>query len=143
MRNLSVVIALSLAMPSLAYSNSFRDSVARAVEREIAAEAQASAANGKNELLIPGLAVMGGGALVFLYGLVHETGVDCTTNVNASATQVSANCGTTRSKAVIFAGAAIMGAGGYLIWKGDRDRKARPELVPMWGGVFVRQRVRW
>lgn len=140
MRHLWILVtAVSLATPSVVDASSFRDSIARAVEREVAAEAQAAGAQAKNELLVPGLGVLGAGALIFLYGLVHETGVECTTNVS----QLSANCGTTRSKAVILAGAAVMGAGGFLIWKGDRDRKARPELLPLAGGALIRQRYRW
>lgn len=133
------VVSLSLALlPSPAMAGDLKESIARE-GRRAAAEAQANASQDKNELLVPGLAVLGVGTVVFLYGLVHDTGVQCTTNVS----QLSANCGTTKSKAVIFTGAAIAGAGGFMIWKGNRDNKARPELVPMVGGALVRQRLTW
>lgn len=136
----SVALCLVLAATP-AMGRDLRSSIDRA-SRQVAAEQQATAAQGKNELLVPGLAVLGVGSLVFLYGLVHETGVECTTNVS-QVNAVSANCGTTRSKGVILAGAAIAGAGGFMLWKGNRDRKARPELIPTLGGAMVRQRLAW
>lgn len=139
MRSLvAVVTVASLATPSLAVANDLASSVAKAAAHLAAVEVQAPT-NAKNELLVPGLAVLGAGTLIFLYGLVHETGVECTTNVAA----LSANCGTTRSTAVIITGAAVMGAGGFLIWKGNRDRRALPQIQLSPGHLSLRQHIRW
>jgi hypothetical protein len=128
---------MALTRPVIA--GDLQASIAREARRAAASSQSAGGPQGRNELLMPGLAVAGVGTAVLLYGLVHETGVEC----SASANLLSTNCGVTKSKGVIIAGLAIAGTGGFLIWKGNKDRKARPEIVPTIGGALVRQRFRW
>jgi F0F1-type ATP synthase membrane subunit c/vacuolar-type H+-ATPase subunit K len=134
-------LCLTLAVAP-ASAGDLQDSIARAATLAAARQA-AQESERRNELLIPGVAAMGIGTVVLLYGLVTTSGMECRTTINSNLTGGSANCGTTKNKGAILAGAAITGAGGYLLWKGNKDAKARPELVTTGSGAMIRQRVRW
>ena len=115
-------LCLTLAVAP-ASAGDLQDSITRAAMREAERQATQESAR-RNELLIPGLAVMGVGTVVLLYGLMTTSGVECSTTINNNLTGGNVNCGTTKNKGAILAGAAITGAGGYLLWKGNKD--ARP-----------------
>ena len=141
-RLLACVLVLALASPAVA---DIRESAARETARAEAvlraaeqARPNAGGQGNDNPYLIPSLALLGLGTVVTLYGLVHDTGVAC--NSNSSLTSVS--CGTTKSKATIFAGLAMVGAGGFLYARGKK-RSRSPELLIGVGAIGARQRLTW
>ena len=140
-RLLACVLVLALASPAVA---DIRDSAARetaraeTVLRAAQARPNAGGQGNDNPYFIPSLALLGLGTVVTLYGMTNETGVACSSN--ASLTSVS--CGTTKSKATIFAGLAMVGVGGFLFAKGKQKSKS-PELLIGVGAIGARQRLTW
>lgn len=91
-----------------------------------------------NPYFWPGVLLMSGGGLVALYGMMHDTGVSCSTS-SARSSATSLSCGTTKSKATIFTGIGMLGAGAFIFYKG----KNQPAVVFGPRLVGVRQQFVW
>ena len=141
-RLLACVLVLALASPAVAdiRESAVRESARAEAVLRAAAQARPNAGGQGNDnpYFIPSLALLGLGTVVTLYGMTNETGVACSSN--ASLTSVS--CGTTKSKATIFAGLAMVGVGGFLFAKGKQKSKS-PELLIGVGAIGARQRLTW
>ena len=118
------------------YAGDLTASVERAA---LAAAAQARpnarGSNDDNPYFIPAMVLLGGGALVSLYGLTHTTGVEC------SSVAFGTSCGLTKSKTTIFTGVGLAGAGAYLYYRGRAT--SAPQILAGPGTLGVRQQVRW
>jgi hypothetical protein len=135
-----IAIGLGLLLSaSQARASGLTDSIERAAERE-AAEQQRPAARGEHPYLVPGLAMLGGGGVILLYGLVHETGGEC--SVGGTVANTTVKCETTHSTGTIVAGAAIAGVGAFLLLKGENQRSS-PAIVAGPGRLGLVQRIRW
>ena len=86
----AVLLILALANPALAGPISV--SVAKAA-KELAAEQATKPGGGKNPYLWPGMALIGGGAVLAAVGFLRTTGAEVNIGTNASGTSatVSAN----------------------------------------------------
>lgn len=91
-----------------------------------------------NPYFWPGVLLMSGGGLVALYGMTHDTGVACSTSSSRSSA-TSLSCGTTKSKATIFTGIGMLGAGAFVFYKG----KNQPAVVFGPRLIGVRQQFVW
>jgi hypothetical protein len=135
-KTFAIVVAIALlATPVLA--GDFQKSIQAAVRRTVADQSR-PAARGENPYMVPGLALVGGGATLVVLGFISPSGVECTSDL--SATNVS--CGTTANKGLVFAGAGAAALGGLLLMKGEKAR-AMPEILGQRGRFVVRQRIRW
>ena len=138
-RALAFVVATAVTLlPLEAVAEERAASVSNAVRTAPAAQARPNARglNDDNPYFLPSVVLMGAGGLVSLYGMSHNTGVQCT-----SPGLVTFSCGTTKSKTTIFSGVGMIGAGVYLFYKG----KARnyPQILAGPDAVSVRQRITW
>lgn len=97
------------------------------------ARPNAAGPNDDNPYFLPSTIIMGGGALVALYGMSHDTGIKCDSGFS---------CGTTKSKTTIFTGVGMIGVGAYLYYKGKRQSSS-PDILVGPNVIGVRQRVSW
>jgi len=142
-RFIAAALVLGIASPAFA---DIRGSVGRegALASQRAARASAlqarpnAAGNDDNPYFLPSMIIMGGGALVALYGMTHDTGAECS-GIGAS----SFSCGTTKSKTTIFTGVGMIGAGAYLYYKGKQRQNRSPQVVFGPGAIGVRQQLTW
>jgi hypothetical protein len=148
-RVITACLMLSIGAP--AFAGDLTDSAARAASS--LAEQQRSAgkrvgasfsqarpnASGSDEnpYFIASIALMGAGGLVAIYGLTHETGIECT------GSGLSVACSTTKSTGTAIAGVAIAGVGAFLFYRGEQQKKSSPEIVAGPHGITLRQHLRW
>lgn len=117
-----------------AFADTIRTSIPAAVTAELAAEAAAQRGRGENPRLVPGLALLGVGASLFVGSFVYTTTVEC------GDTRSGFACGTKANKGLMFTGLAAAAAGGYLLWSGEKMRNAS-YVMPTPGGVAVGRRI--
>lgn len=91
-------------------------------------------------MMIPGIALVGGGALLMLLGFMSTSGVECTVGETRSGT-ITSGCDSKSNKGLIFAGLGAAGLGGVLIMRGEKQRNSAPYIMPTAGGVAVGQRL--
>ncbi len=145
-RTLAVALVAGIAlMPTQAYASDLLASSIASAAKEAAAAAQArpnaAGNNDENPYFLPGVILLSAGGVVALYGMTHDTGVSCnTTGTNRGS---SFSCGTTKSKGTIIAGLGIAGVGGYLLFKGNQQKKSSPEIVAGPHVLGLRQHLRW
>ena len=136
---LALAIALGILLPATQVrANDFSDSIKREAERA-AQQSNRPAARGDNPYMLPGVILIGGGATLMLFGFLDTTSVTCTDK--GGATSINVSCDSGHNNGLIVAGLAAMGAGGFLLWKGENGRS--PELVTGPGRVAIRKRIRW
>lgn len=134
-RLFATILILGIATPALAADLAASiSSEARAAASQ--ARPNARGQNDDNPYFLPAVIIMGAGGLVALYGMTHDTGVQCTD------TRTSFACGTTKSKATIFTGVGMIGVGAYLFYKG-RQQSSSPEILAGPNVIGVRQRLSW
>jgi hypothetical protein len=131
----SVLLVSALLIPTV--------SIAQTDEGPIAASARRAAMNqarpaprGDNPYLLPSLGLIGVGGTLMVLGFLTTSGIECTS------TSVSVDCGAKSNKGLIIAGAVAAGLGGFVFMRGE-SKRSQTELVPQWGGVAIRQRVRF
>ena len=143
-RLIATVLVVGIASPAFA---DIRESAARQVALAGRHGAGGSLAQARpnaqeksdgNPYFVPSVLLMGAGGLVTLVGMTHDTGVACSGIGTAGF-----SCGTTKSKATIFAGAGMLGVGAYLFHKGKAQQKSLPEIIAGPAVVGVRQRLSW
>ncbi|MEQ1574890.1 MAG: hypothetical protein ABMA15_19765 [Vicinamibacterales bacterium] len=140
-RLIAVVLISGIASPAFA---DIRGSVnkegifaGQQAARAAAAQARPNASGSdENPYFLPAVILMGAGGLVALYGLTHETGVEC-----SGIGTVGVSCGTTKSKATIFTGVGMAGVGAFLFNKGRA--KSSPQILAGPHVIGVGQRVVW
>jgi hypothetical protein len=135
---LAVFLIASLGLFSISASAAdLPAAISKAANEAAAAQARPNAKgnNDDNPYFWPGVALMSAGGLVFLYGVTHDTGVECAFTV------VAANCGTTKSKATIFTGLGMAGVGAFLFYKGRST--SRPDIYAGPHVFGVRQHLTW
>jgi hypothetical protein len=108
----------------------------RAVSKMAGQISQGGTTSDENPYFLPGILTLSAGGLITIYGLVHESGVDCSTSIS------TVSCNTTHSTGVIVAGLVIAGAGGYLLYRGNQQKHS-PQIVVGPGGLVVRERFSW
>ena len=111
MRKVTTFTLMLLLATNAAYAGPLRDAVNRAAQTS----RPAKTATGENKLLWPGVALLGIGGAVALYGFAHTTGAEVATNTAGTSISVSEK----HSTGVGFAGLAIAGLGGVLLVKGQ------------------------
>jgi hypothetical protein len=141
-RQLIIVLLITgITTPAFAdlRTSAAREASAMVTEAALLAQARPNARgqSDENPYFIPAVVLMGAGGLVTLYGLTHDTGVEC-----SSITLASVSCGTTKSKTTIFTGVGILGVGTYLFYKG-KQRSSSPEILAGPNVIAVRQRLVW
>ena len=95
-----------------------REAIARAARTEVAAQ---SARRGENPRMVPGLVLIGGGATLATLALIGVgQSVDCESDDINSPDYL--NCGTHKSKALLFGGLGAAAVGGILILTGEGQR---------------------
>src|SRR5262245_60723114 len=125
-RVIAALLILGMASPAVAQ---IRESAAKeaalvAQPGELAqARPNAPSQREDNPYFIPAIVLLGAGGLVTLYGLMHETGVECDSRSSGSF-----SCGTTKSKATIFTGVGIVGAGVWLFYRGQQKSR-NPQIL--------------
>jgi len=142
-RFIATALVLGIASPAFA---DIRGSVgtegslaSQQAARASARQARPNAAgNDDNPYFLPSMIIMGGGAVVALYGMTHDTGAKC-----SGAIGVSISCGTTKSKTTIFTGIGMIGAGAYLYYKGKQRQNRSPQILFGPGAIGVRQQLTW
>lgn len=121
---------------SPAMADTLSSAIKSAVAREIAQPTQASRPDNPHKL--PAIALMGGGAGLIVLAFLNPSGVECSSDVNVTKVE----CGTKSNKGLLFGGVAAAGLGGYLYWKGERQR-ALPQIAVHGSGLMVRERISW
>lgn len=139
LRIVSSVLACSLALSGTAFAGGIRDSIPGAVERNLAEQAR-QRGRGDNPMMIPGIALIGGGGLLMALGLMSSSGVECTVGESRSGA-ITGGCDTKSNKGLIFAGLGAAGVGGFLLMRGAKQRNSSPYIMPTVGGVSVGQRL--
>lgn len=138
-RVVTVVLALTVAVPAAHADTLFR----RSIDKAVAEQAQAPrrrAARDENPHKVAALTLLGVGATLAVLGFVLPSGAECTDSSTSRGFAVE--CGTKANKGLLFAGVGAAGLGGFLYMKGERQRAA-PSITATAGGVIIRQRVRF
>jgi hypothetical protein len=121
---------------SPAGADDFSGAIRAAVAREIAQPTQAARLDNPHKL--PAFALMGGGAALIVLAFLNPSGVECSSDINVTKVE----CGTSSNKGLLLGGAAALGAGGFMYWRGERQR-ALPQVTVHGGRVMVSERVSW
>jgi hypothetical protein len=98
-----------------AFAGDLTTSISKAAT-ELAGQ-QSTAARGANPYMIPGLALIGGGGVVAVLGMLSTTSASCTVSTSTVA------CDTGNNKGLLFGGLGIAGVGVWLLMKGEHERK--------------------
>jgi hypothetical protein len=130
-----IAILLMVGVSAPAFAGDLSESINAEVMK--AAQASASSKASDNQYLWPSVALMGGGALISLYGFLHTTGANINVGTNATGTNSSISVNTTHNTGLGIAGLAVVGLGGYLLWKGAQ--KHSPSISFGRGSVKVQK----
>jgi hypothetical protein len=123
-----VLLVCSLAIPAAA------GDLATSVTTEAAKLAQdapvKAAPTRKNDLLWPGVALMGGGGFLAAYGFMHTTGANVSLGTNSSFTNANIQVTEKHNTALGMVGVGMAAGGAILIGVGaSKKNSARPALV--------------
>lgn len=104
------------------------------------AEQQRPAARGDNPYMIPGLALIGGGGVLAILGMLSTSSVTCTSTDTRNTSTVACDSG--NNKGMLFGGLGIAGVGVFLLMKGEKERKDIDVAITPHGG-FVKKTLRF
>ena len=132
----TVAVAVSLTASTAAAAD-LTKSIEQAVQKEAAAQSQQASQrqtlNSVSPYVIPGIALVGAGVPLLLYGVLKDQDIACTVQ--------TIRCPTKVHTGMVIAGTAAAGAGAFLLFKAKQH--SRPELLIGVGRVAVRQQLRW
>jgi hypothetical protein len=136
MRHIPTVGLVFLLGGGVAFGDTIRSSIPAAVDAEAAAQTR-QRGRGENELIVPGIVLISGGAGLALLGVIYPSGAKCE---ETGGRNFGIQCGTTANKGLLFTGLGAAALGGYLIMRGEKQRN-RPFVAPTAGGIVAGHRL--
>jgi hypothetical protein len=133
-RLLVVVLVLSMTAPAFA---DIRESAAAQARRKAQ---EAPAAKRANPYFWPGVGLMGGGALLALYGFNHTTGAEIHIGTDPAGIPTSITAEEKKATGLGFVGLGIAGAGAFVYMKGNKQ-SAMPSVQFGAGRMALTHRV--
>lgn len=130
MKRVTTLVLAMMLTANVASAGPLRDAVARAGQTT----RPARAASGENKMLWPGLALVGAGTLLALYGFTHATGAEIGSNQAGTSVSISEKHAT----GVGFAGLAVAGVGGALLMIGSKQSQPNRKVIVSLNSVTVR-----
>jgi hypothetical protein len=130
---IAVLLAVGIGTP--AFGGDLSSAISKATAEAVAAQARPNARGGNsddNPLFLPAVLLMAVGGGVALYGITHDTGIECSSTV--------ISCQTTKSTPTIVTGVSMLGVGAFLFYK---SRQNSPNILIGPRGISVRQRWTW
>jgi hypothetical protein len=134
----ALICAMTIAWP--AWAGELSASIERAAASLSANQAaRERKPNRNNPYLWPGVALIGAGSAIALYGFTHVTGGEINCG-DFLASTLNCKASETHATGVGIAGLAVVGFGGVLLWQGAK-KAGGPSVTVAPGRIIVRHRL--